>query len=153
MKKLLSMSFLLTSFLLTAQVGTVSPSSGTQSSLTGSGSANSVSINVALPASMLDMDRFGGSYNNGSVSTDGDMIDINYTGFLMKALSFRGVIKTASPQMLLIDGVNTLTGANMQIEVTVAPDNKQTPRELYVIHEPGKLVDWILTEDPFSPKK
>tara|TARA_B110000914_G_scaffold164552_1_gene145039 strand:+ start:1357 stop:1665 length:309 start_codon:yes stop_codon:yes gene_type:complete len=102
---------------------------------------------------MLDMDRFGGSYNNGSVSTDGDMIDINYTGFLMKALSFRGVIKTASPQMLLIDGVNTLTGANMQIEVTVAPDNKQTPRELYVIHEPGKLVDWILTEDPFSPKK
>ncbi len=61
------MSFLLTSFLLTAQVGTVSPTSGTQSTLTGSGAANTTSVNMALPPSMLDMDRFRGSYTNGSV--------------------------------------------------------------------------------------
>ena len=153
MKKLLSMSFLLTSFLLTAQVGTVSPTSGTQSTLTGSGAANTTSVNMALPPSMLDMDRFRGSYTNGSVSANGDMINISYTAFIPEELEFRGVIKLASPQKIMIDGVNTITGLNMQIEVTVAPDNKQTPRELYVIHEPGKLTDWILTEDPFSPKK
>jgi hypothetical protein len=153
MKKLLSMSFLLTSFLLTAQVGTVSPTSGTQSTLTGSGAANTTSVNMALPPSMLDMDRFRGSYTNGSVSANGDMIGISYTAFVPEELEFRGVIKLASPQKIMIDGVNTITGMNMQIEVTVAPDNKKNPKELYVIHEPGNLVDWILTEDPFSPKK
>ena len=133
MKKLLSMSFLLTSFLLTAQVGTVSPTSGTQSTLTGSGAANTTSVNMALPPSMLDMDRFRGSYTNGSVSANGDMINISYTAFVPEELEFRGVIKLASPQKIMIDGVNTITGLNMQIEVTVAPDNKKNPRELYVI--------------------
>lgn len=151
MKKILSIVFLCATTVAFAQVN---PSSSTQSTLTGGAAATSNMTPATLAqVSMLDMNRFHGKYANGNVEAQSDVIGITHSDGINQPLDFQGTVIMASTASLELNGTDAISGQALTLEITPAAQSKATPRELYIINEVGGSNVWILTEDPFNPKK
>lgn len=154
MKKLFTITFLALSLGAFAQLGSVSPSSSTQGNVTATGSnvTNNNSTVITVPYSMQDLDRLNGSYENGVVDTQTERIHIRFTEQIPSELDFSGIIISSSPEVLELDGFDEISKKSMQLQISLAPKNKKTPKELYTIKVQGLPDVWILKEDITAPK-
>lgn len=134
-----------------AQVGKVTPNSSTQGAITGGAAVTTNSSVIAPPSvSMLDMNRFQGTYSNGNVGTSGDYITIVTS--TPSVMDFEGVIVSASVQAIKLVGTDKTLNMNRVLEIVAEPDNNNTPKGLYRIEDTQTGDVWILYEDPLNPK-
>ena len=131
----------------------VNPSSSTQGTVTGGAAAQTNATPAKLvDVSMKDMDRLNGDYLNAKVDVQGgDNIHIVITETPIP-LDFKGTVAFVTDLVLELDGVDSNTGASMQLTISPAPANNSKPKELYLITQSGNSAKWVLKEDPFNPK-
>lgn len=153
MKRIITLCLLLIGSTAFAQLGSVSPQSNTQGSMTAGANVTTSKAVVAPSHSMQDINRFHGPYSNGNVDAQSDQIHILFTDSYPAELDFTGTVVSSSPLVLELDGYDNISQKPLQLQVTIAPDNKKNPKELYNIKEMGNPNVWVLTEDPFNPKE
>ena len=131
----------------------VNPSSSTQGAVTGGAAAQTkMTPGNLADVSMKDMDRLNGEYLNAKVDAQGgDYIQIKITE-VTSPIEFKGTIVSVTDLVLELDGVDSNTGASMQLAISPAPANNSKPKELYLITQSGSSAKWVLKEDPFNPK-
>jgi len=145
MKKILTLFVALLALNVSAQVN---PGMNMQGSITGgTGAVTQQAAPANAGISMQDMERFGGVYQNGRVSDNGDRLNIEVGA----ALNFAGTIASVSEATLRIDGYDNVAAANRTLEITVG-SNEGTPVELYIVRDIVTNDSWVLYEDPFNPK-